>query len=123
MSRAELDEIAWAGYRREDVPRLAEALRHTLRAAAAHDAGYRGKAWRALARLGDPGDLPLLRQGLRDELVRDMGVAWQLMLALEEAGESILAPERGGGALWEEEENRRDAARYLALFPPPRIGW
>lgn len=113
MSRQELDEVAWAGYRRGDGAKVAEALRGILRNGAAYDAGYRGKAWLALARGKEAGDLPLMRRGLREELARDMGVAWQIMRGLEMMGERVMREERGGGALWEEEDNREDAERYL----------
>jgi hypothetical protein len=42
-----------------------------------------------------------------------MGVAWQIMRGLEMMGERVMREERGGGALWEEEDNREDAERYL----------
>ena len=113
LSRQELDEVAWAGYRRGDGAKVAEALRGILRNGAAYDAGYRGKAWLALARGKEAGDLPLMRRGLREELARDMGVAWQIMRGLEMMGERVIREDRGGGALWEEEDNREDAERYL----------
>ena len=113
LTRQELDEIAWAGYRAEDAGRVAGELRSALRAGAAYDARYRSRAWQALARRRDPADLPLFRTGLREELGRDSGVAWALMGALEEMGESVISAGRGGGALWEEEANREDAEAYL----------
>ena len=90
-----------------------EMMSRILRNGAAYDAGYRGKAWVALARGMEAGDLPLMRRGLREELSRDMGVAWQIMRALEMMGERVMREERAGGALWEEEDNREDAERYL----------
>jgi hypothetical protein len=35
------------------------------------------------------------------------------MRALEMMGERVMREERAGGALWEEEDNREDAERYL----------
>jgi hypothetical protein len=113
LTRQEMDEMSWAGYRAEDAGRVAGELRSALRAGAAYDARYRSRAWQALARRRDPADLSLFRAGLREELGRDSGVAWAIMVALEEMGESVISPGRGGGALWEEEANRDDAEAYL----------
>lgn len=118
LTRSEKDEIAWAGLRAGDAPALAEELLRNLAGGRTADANYRGRAWRALGRRTGAVDLHTVRCALREELARDMGVAWQVMLALQDLGETVFSPARPAPALWEQEDNRQDAMRYLAAALP-----
>ena len=72
LSRQELDEVAWAGYRRGDGAKVAEALRGILRNGAAYDA-------EVLVRLS--ADFPVLSGKLTQAAFNELGLCLTAMTA------------------------------------------
>ena len=50
---------------------------------------------------------------LQHEIDRDLPVAFQVMIALENLGEQVFADDRSSRSILELELNKRDALRYL----------
>ena len=91
---------------------LAQALWGWLATEGA-DSPLRGSAYWALGKRRDPRDVAPLVGALRRELPRDADVAYQILIALEELGEPVFAPERRERSVLDHTENRSDAERYL----------
>ncbi len=110
----EFDEIMRHQLTRTDPDELAESLCATLSASEA-DADYRASACFALGKKFDHRLLAFFRERLEAELEADeIGVTYQIMIALDKLDEEIFAPERDGGSSSNEHDlNRRDAGAYL----------
>ena len=95
---------------------LAQILWHWLATEGA-DSPLRGSAYWALGKRRDPRDLAPLVAALRRELPRDADVVYQILIALEDLGESAFPPEQRGRSSRDHELNRAAAQRYLDSRP------
>ncbi len=95
---------------------LAQTLWGWLAAEGA-DSPLRGSAYWALGKRRDPRDLAPLIAALRRELPRDAGVAYQILIALENLGEPVFPPEQRERSSRDYESNRAAAQRYLDSRP------
>ena len=111
---ADFDGMMLHKLTRTDPADLADAICETI-IAGGTDAEYRASAYFALGKKFDADQIPFFRERLRIELDHDeLGAAYQIMIALDNLDEEVLAAERAGGSIIEQDLNRRDAESYLA---------
>ncbi|MFT4550410.1 MAG: hypothetical protein ACI9UA_003646 [Pseudoalteromonas tetraodonis] len=110
---AQFDEIMNHRLTRCDPDELSAAIQESITGDEA-DSAYRQSAYFALGKKIDNGLLDFFHERLRIELAADeIEACYQIMVALNDLDEVIFAPEREGGAVHEQEMNRRDAGAYL----------
>lgn len=115
FEKAEVDE---AGLANTDPDELARTIWEWLDGVGA-DSEWRNCAYWALGKRYDPRDRAPLVAALRRELLRDVDAAYQVMIALDNIGEPVFAPERMGRSALDRAENRADAERYLLAQTSP----
>ena len=106
----ETSVISEAKYEHADPKELAARLWSTLQEE--QPSTYRTSAYFALGKFGDRSELPKLVDALRAEVQRDIRVGYQIMIALDNLGESVFSRDSRGHL--EDDANRRDALDYLA---------
>lgn len=113
IDQYELSVITEAGLQDADPAQIATLMRDSLENSTELDAGYRGGCFWALGKRCDSELRDFFQHHLAIELNQDMGVAYQIMIALENLGESIWTDYRLRGGLLDEELNREAALQYL----------
>ena len=96
-----------------EADRLARELVASVREDAEDEPGYRGSAYWALGKRCDRELVPFFRERLAVELGRDVQAVYQILIALEDAGEEVFSPARSSRSVLDVEMNRADAVRYL----------
>ena len=91
--------------------RLVETLKNLARLRPADPAA--GAVYWALGKVGDPGLRDFFVEGLREQLNRNPGAVFQILIALDRLGERVFG-DRPSRSIDDVIENRRDAERYLA---------
>jgi hypothetical protein len=74
----------------------------------------RGTAYWALGKRCRQEDKSRFVAALEREITRSHSTCYQILIALDNLGEPVFAPERSGSSVLEAEQNIADAKRYLA---------
>lgn len=74
---------------------------------------YRAAAFWALGKRFDPGLIPFFRRHLMAEMGRDMGVAYQIMIALDNLAEPVWPAHWSSRSILDHRENHQFASVYL----------
>jgi hypothetical protein len=109
----EMQQVSGAGLAEVEPQVLAEQIRQSLDSAPDLSAGYRSAAFWALGKRYDSGLLEFFRRHLVREIERDMGVAYQIMVALENLEETVWPVDQSSFGVTEAESNREAAVRYI----------
>jgi len=109
----ELGEIDASGIGDVDPELLARELRYLITKEHKGDSRDRQQAYWALGKKQDPDLIPFFREQLRLEVRRDMIAAYQIMIALQDIGETTFHTDRSSYSYDEYELNRLDAQRYI----------
>ena len=96
-----------------EADRLARELVAFVMEDSEDEPGYRGSVYWALGKRCDPALVAFFRERLSVELARDVGAVYQILIALEDAGEEVFSPARSSRSVLDDEMNRADAVRYL----------
>lgn len=96
-----------------EADRLARELVASVMEDPEDDPGYRGSVYWALGKRCDPALVPFFRERLELELERDVEAVYQILIALEDAGEAVFSPARLSRSVMDHEMNRADALGYL----------
>ena len=113
LEPAELQQVVDAGLEEIEPHILADQIRQSLDSAPDLSAGYRSAAFWALGKHCDSGLLRFFRHHLAREIPRNMEVAYQIMIALDNLGEPVWPPGQCSRAVTDSAQNREAAARYL----------
>lgn len=105
------DDLIVETISKEQITRLKQTIIDFIESTPTH-ANIGTAAW-ALSKTGDRRLVPALRRLLRANVHGDAAAMFQIMIALRNCGEAILA---SGGCTLDEEENRKDALNYLKAF-------
>jgi len=110
------DEIKKAGYDNKAASILALEIINLLKCHNDMDSDSRITAYWALGKRQDKNLLNFFQESLNEETAKDIRVAYQIMIALEDIGENIFGKDRqeNGYSFDEDELNRRDAIDYLS---------
>jgi len=110
----ELSVITEAGLLDDDPTHISEQICDSLEKSTDLDAEYRGSCFWALGKRCDPLLREFFQNHLAIEVRRDMGVAFQIMLALANLGESVWPADQRGFSLLDVDINRVAAFEYLS---------
>ncbi len=92
---------------------VANELRAAVEQDSKSDSTFRQQAYWALGKNFDQAMTPLFRERLSLELRRDLIVAYQIMIALDNLGEPAFSDSRSGYSMHEYDLNRLDGEAYL----------
>ena len=114
LSASEIAAIRSQCLEESDPEVLAGELRAMVRSDVGTPPALRAMAYWALGKKRDHSLMSFFRERLIAEMARDMSAAYQLLIALEDLGENVIAKDRSGRPMTETALNSRDALAYLA---------
>jgi len=114
LEPVERDSVIAAGLERIDPRALADQICGWLDSAPELSNEFRSTAFWALGKSYDFNLLEFFRHHLSREVKRDVAVAYQIMIALDNLSEPVWQPDRRSFSIAERELNHDAAVRYLA---------
>ena len=116
LDETQLNCVKKAGITQSDVPALVRALKNSVQNIRAADCGYRSKVYWALGKLYSDELLEFFQQMLEKEIGRNVEVAYQIMIALDNLDEPIFDPGREIFSVLDHKENLKDAMKYIKIL-------
>ena len=114
LDQSESDCVMASGFQSVELLILADRICGWLDSSPDLTSDFRSPAFWALGKSYDSRLVDFFRRHLAREIERDMTVAYQIMIALDNLDEPVWPPDKQSFSVFESDENHEAAVRYLA---------